>query len=37
MKFLTAVHTDVGLRKKTNQDSVLVMQADTSAGPGTSW
>lgn len=33
MKFLTAVHTDVGLRKKTNQDSVLVMQADTSAGP----
>ena len=33
MKFLTAVHTDVGLRKKTNQDSVLIMQADTGAGP----
>lgn len=33
MRFLTATHTDVGLRKKTNQDSVLIMQAQTSAGP----
>ncbi|MGN1134172.1 MAG: PP2C family protein-serine/threonine phosphatase [Oscillospiraceae bacterium] len=28
MKFLTAVHTDVGIKKKTNQDSVLVMEAE---------
>ena len=33
MKFLTAAHTDVGLKKKTNQDSVLIMQAQTDAGP----
>ena len=33
MKFLTAAHTDVGLKKKTNQDSVLVMQAQSDAGP----
>lgn len=32
MNFLTAVHTDVGIKKKTNQDSVLVMQADTDMG-----
>lgn len=32
MKFLTANHTDVGTRKKTNQDSMLVMQADTDKG-----
>ncbi len=32
MQFLTAVHTDVGIRKKTNQDSVLVQQANTSLG-----
>lgn len=32
MKFLTAFHTDVGLRKKTNQDSLLIMQAETGAG-----
>lgn len=33
MKFLTAAHTDVGLKKKTNQDSALIMQAQTDAGP----
>lgn len=33
MRFLTAAHTDIGLRKKTNQDSVLIMQAQTGAGP----
>lgn len=33
MQFLAAVHTDVGLRKKTNQDSVLLLQAETTAGP----
>ena len=32
MKFLTAIQTDVGIRKKTNQDSVLVMEADTELG-----
>lgn len=32
MKFLTAVHTDVGIRKKTNQDSALVMQAECEIG-----
>ncbi len=32
MKFLTAVHTDVGIRKKTNQDSALVMEAETDIG-----
>lgn len=33
MKFLTAAHTDVGLKKRTNQDSVLIMQAQTGKGP----
>lgn len=32
MKFLTCTHTDVGTRKKTNQDSMLVMQASTDRG-----
>ena len=32
MGFLTAFHTDVGLRKKTNQDSALIMQAQTDVG-----
>lgn len=32
MNFLTAAHTDVGLKKKTNQDSVLVLQAQTDVG-----
>ncbi len=32
MNFLTAVHADVGIRKKTNQDSILVQQANTSLG-----
>ena len=32
MSYLTAVHTDVGTRKKTNQDSMLVMQASSSQG-----
>ena len=33
MRFMTAVHTDVGLVKKVNQDSLLVLQADTEDGP----
>lgn len=32
MNFLTATHTDVGTRKKTNQDSMLIMQAATAKG-----
>ena len=32
MNFLTAVHTDVGTRKKTNQDSVLLETAATDYG-----
>lgn len=33
MKFLTSTYTDVGIRKKTNQDSMLVMQAQSQTGP----
>lgn len=32
MNFLTATHTDVGIKKKTNQDSLLVQQARTDFG-----
>ena len=32
MNFLTAVHTDIGIRKKTNQDSALIMEAETDLG-----
>lgn len=32
MEVLTAAHTDIGMKKKTNQDSLLVKIADTSAG-----
>ncbi len=32
MNYLTAVHTDVGIKKKTNQDSVLVMEAESELG-----
>lgn len=32
MNFLTAVHTDVGIRKKTNQDSLLLETAITDYG-----
>lgn len=32
MDFLTAVHTDVGIRKNTNQDSALIMEARTDHG-----
>lgn len=32
MNFLTAYHTDVGIKKKTNQDSLLIHQAHTGAG-----
>lgn len=32
MNFLTAFHTDVGIKKKTNQDSLLIHQAQTDAG-----
>lgn len=32
MDFKTSVYTDVGIKKKTNQDSVLVLEADTDNG-----
>lgn len=32
MKFITANHTDIGIRKKTNQDSMLILQASTDYG-----
>ena len=32
MKFLTAVHTDIGIKKKTNQDSALILEAKTDIG-----
>lgn len=32
MNYLTAVHTDVGIKKSTNQDSVLIETADTEYG-----
>lgn len=32
MNFLTAVYTDIGIKKKTNQDSVLLQQAQTDVG-----
>lgn len=32
MNFLVGAHTDVGIRKKTNQDAVLVKVADTDYG-----
>lgn len=32
MNFLTAFHTDVGIKKKTNQDSLLIHQAQTESG-----
>lgn len=32
MRFLTAVHTDIGIRKKTNQDSALILEAKTDFG-----
>lgn len=32
MRYLTAVHTDVGIKKKTNQDSALIMEAETDIG-----
>ena len=32
MKYTTAYYTDVGTRKKTNQDSMVIMQAETSLG-----
>ena len=32
MAYITAWHTDIGIQKKTNQDSLLLMQAQTGAG-----
>lgn len=32
MNYLTAIHTDVGIRKSTNQDSVLLETAETDCG-----
>lgn len=33
MNYMTAVHSDVGIKKKTNQDSVLLEIASTDFGP----
>lgn len=32
MKFTTAAYTDVGIRKKTNQDSLLIIESETDYG-----
>ena len=32
MDFIAEAHTDVGIKKKTNQDSILIQMADTTAG-----
>lgn len=32
MKFTTAVHTDIGLKKSTNQDSALIIEAQSDLG-----
>ena len=32
MKFNVAIHTDVGIRKETNQDSLCLKQAETDKG-----
>ena len=32
MAFLTAYHTDVGIKKKTNQDALLLKTAQTAKG-----
>lgn len=32
MKFSVALHTDIGIKKKTNQDSALVLEAETDFG-----
>ena len=32
MNFLTSSYTDVGTRKKTNQDSMIIMEAATDFG-----
>lgn len=32
MNFLTAYHTDVGIKKQTNQDSILIHQAQSDVG-----
>lgn len=32
MEFLTAMHTDIGIKKNTNQDSALILEADTDFG-----
>lgn len=32
MKYLTAMHTDIGTRKKMNQDSIIVLEAQTGMG-----
>ena len=32
MRFLSIAHSDVGIKKETNQDSVLVKEASTDCG-----
>lgn len=32
MEFTTSVYTDIGIKKKTNQDSALILKADTDKG-----
>ena len=33
MNYLTTIHSDVGIKKQVNQDSCLVIEADTDFGP----
>ena len=32
MRFITAVHTDIGIKKNTNQDSALIIEANSDLG-----
>ncbi|MFR6384881.1 MAG: hypothetical protein ACLUN4_03965 [Lachnospiraceae bacterium] len=32
MRYLIAAHTDVGIKKKTNQDSYMIKEAQTKMG-----
>ena len=32
MKYVAALHTDIGIRKKTNQDSAIILEAKTGVG-----
>lgn len=32
MRYLSAFHTDIGIQKKSNQDSLLIQEANTASG-----